>query len=290
MKLVYTGDAGRTFACETATPMEQGILLTEADGLYGYEATLFTSDQSDQDGSTLIGSKLSARRIGLTLKIMADVVETRRAVIMTLQPKTVGTLKLLREGYEERVIRCVVEKVAVNATDGSILNVYLMAPNPYWRKNAESRVFIATWEALFGYPLTIEQGVGFMFGQRTEERVINVQNPGTAETGMRVVFTARSEVVNPRISDALHGERYMQAGLTLHENDILTIQTGKGEKRATLYRADGNVESNAFEYLDTAALTFLQLAPGNNYLTYSAQSGEDALTVAVFFYPCYVEV
>ncbi len=290
MKLVYTSDAGRTFTCGTETPLAQKVALTEADGLYGYETTLYTSDQSGQDGSTLIGNKLSARRISLTLKVLADVVETRRALIMTLQPKTLGTLKLLRDGYDERVIRCIVEKVAVNATDGSILYVYLMAPNPYWRENAESRVYIATWEALFGYPLTIEQGVGFMFGQRTEERVINVQNPGTAETGMRVVFTARSEVVNPRISDALSGERYMQANLTLQANDILTIQTGKGEKKATLYRAEGNVESNAFEYLDTAALTFLQLSPGDNYLSYSAQSGEDALTVAVFFYPCYVEV
>ena len=265
------------------------ILLTEQDGLFGYENSVYVSDQSGQDGSTYVGSKLSARRIGLTLKLLSDVVNVRNQIIRTMNPKSLGTLRLIR-GSLTRDIRCVVEKVSVNTSDGSIVNLFFLCPNPYWREESESRVNIATWKPMFGYPLTVEQGVGFLFGQRTEERVINVQNLGTAPAGMRVVFTARSEVINPKIANAMNRAQSMLVKTTLHDGDILTLQTGVGEKKATVYRAVGGVESNAFSLLDIANITFLQLSPGDNYLAYSAESGESALTVAVFYYSCYLEV
>ena len=63
MKLVYTGDTGRAFTCGTETPLAQKVALTEADGLYGYETTLYTSDQSGQDGSTLIGVSMPTKNL-----------------------------------------------------------------------------------------------------------------------------------------------------------------------------------------------------------------------------------
>lgn len=289
MRIQYLGDKNAEFTCCNVAPPLPAILLTAADGIYGYENTLYTSDQSEQDGSTYVGNRVSARRIGLTLKLLIDVVNTRNTILRTLQPKSLGTLRLTR-GTLTRDIRGIVEKVEANNTDASILNLYFLCPNPYWREEQENQVYIATWQPLFGYPLTVEQGVGFMFGQRTEQRVINAPNHGTATTGMRIVFAARNDVVNPKISNAMDSTKYILTKVTLHEGDILTIQTGKGEKKATLYRAEGGEESNAFSLLDIANNTFLQLNPGDNYLSYSADSGEDALTVAVFYYSCYLEV
>lgn len=289
MKILYLGDNGAQFTCTNTSPPLPDILLTEQDGLFGYENSVYVSDQNGQDGSAYVGSKLSARRIGLTLKLLSDVVNVRNQIIRTMNPKSLGTLRLVR-GSLTRDIRCVVEKVSVNTSDGSIVNLFFLCPNPYWREESESRVNIATWQPLFGYPLSVEQGVGFLFGQRTEERVINVQNPGTAPAGMRVVFTARSEVVNPKIANAMNRTQFMLGKTTLHDGDILTLQTGVNEKKATIYRAVGGVESNAYGLLDIANITFLQLSPGDNYLAYSAESGESALTVAVFYYSCYLEV
>ncbi len=289
MLLQYLNDSGETLVFPSTTPPVPDILLTAADGLYGYENTVYTSTQSGQDGSRYEGGSLSPRRIGLTLKLYNDVVGVRKRILRMASPKTLGTLRLTR-GLTVRDIRCVVEKMDVNAQDGSVVNLYLLCPNPYWREEGESKVNIATWEPLFSYPLTIEQGVGFMFGQRTEKRVINVRNEGTAEAGMRIVFTASGDVINPRISDAMDRTQYMLANTTLHAGDILTMQTGKGEKKATIYRADGGIESNAYGLLDVAHITFLQLFPGDNYLSYSAEGGEDYLTVAVFYYSSYLEV
>ncbi|MDD3212075.1 MAG: phage tail family protein [Eubacteriales bacterium] len=289
MLLQYFNDSGEMLTFANATPPAPDILLTAADGLYGYENTVYTSTQNGQDGSRYEGSNLSPRRIGLTLKLYNDVVAVRKTIMRTASPKTLGTLRITR-GSVLRDIRCIVEKVDTNAQDGSIMNLYLLCPNPYWREESESRINIATWEPLFSYPLTIEQGVGFMFGQRTEKRVINVRNEGTAGAGMRIVFTASSDVENPRISNAMARTQYMLAKTMLHAGDILTMQTGKGEKKATIYRADGGIESNAYGLLDIANITFLQLAPGDNYLSYSADSGENYLTVAVFYYSSYLEV
>jgi hypothetical protein len=289
MKVQYIGDNGAAFECTNTAPHVPAILLTEADGLYGYENTVYTSDQSGQDGSKFNGSKLSVRRIGLTLKLYSSVVNTRNTILRTLNPKSLGTLRLIR-GSVTRDIRCVVEKVNVNTQDGSILILYFLCPNPYWREESESRVNIATWQPLFEYPLNIELGVGFLFGQRTEERVINVRNGGTAPAGMRIVFSARNDITNPKISNAMDRSQYILANTTLHNGDILTIQTGVGDKKATIYRADGGGESNAFSLLDIASITFLQLEPGDNYLSYSADEGEGFLTVAVFYYSSFLEV
>lgn len=289
MELTYIADSGASFSCSNISPPVPAILLKEADGLYGYENTPYTSEQGGQDGSKFVGSKLTPRSIGLTLKLLKNVVATRNTILRTINPKSLGTLRLIR-GALTRDIRCVVQKVDTNTQDGSIMNLYFLCPNPYWREEAESRVNIATWQPLFAYPLTIEQGIGFMFGERTEQRVINARNKGTATAGMRVLFEARSEVINPKITNAMDGTQYMLANVTLQAGDMLTIQTGSGEKKATLYRAEGGTESNAFSLLDIDNITFLELEPGDNYLSYSADSGEGALTVVVFYYSSYLEV
>lgn len=289
MQIRYIADSGAQICCAATSPPVPDILLCEADGIYGYENTAFVSDQSGQDGSIYVGSKLTARRIGLTVRLTRDVVDTRNRILRAVTPKALGTLRLIR-GARTRDIRCVVEKVSVNTQDGALMNLYFLCPNPYWREESESRVNIATWQPLFQYPLTVEAGVGFMFGQRTEERVINVRNAGTATAGMRVVFTARSEVTNPKISNAMDGTQYIQINATLQEGDILTVQTGVGEKKATLQRAAGGQTQNAFSLIDIANVTFLQLLPGDNYLSYSAESGESFLMVAVFYYSSYLEV
>lgn len=289
MIIRYIGDNGATVECTNVAPPVPPILLTEADGLYGYENTVYTSDQGGQDGSVFIGNRISARRIGLTLKLYGRVVETRNAILRSLSPRSLGTLRVIR-GDLVRDIRCVTEKVTTNTQDGSLMNLYFLCPNPYWREENESVVNIATWEPLLSYPLTIEQGVGFMFGQRTEERVINVRNAGSAVAGMRVVFSANGTVTNPKIINAMDSSQYMLANVTLYAGDLLTISTGVGEKKATLYRTNGGVESNAFSLLDIAHITFLQLSPGDNYLSYSAAGGEALLTVAVFYYSSYLEV
>ena len=90
--------------------------------------------------------------------------------------------------------------------------------------------------------------------------------------------------------ESMDSSQYMLANVTLYAGDLLTLQTGVGEKKATLYRANGGVESNAFSLLDIAHITFLQLSPGDNYLSYRAASGEALLTVAVFYYSSYLEV
>ena len=97
-------------------------------------------------------------------------------------------------------------------------------------------------------------------------------------------------MTNPKIINAMDSTQYMLANVTLYAGDLLTLQTGVGEKKATLYRANGGVESNAFSLLDIAHITFLQLSPGDNYLSYSAAGGEALLTVAVFYYSSYLEV
>ena len=289
MILRYISDQGETVDITNIAPPIPDILLTEADGLYGYDNVAIMTDLTGADGSAMNGTRVSPRSISLKLQLYRDVVETRKRILRIMTPKALGTLRLIRDAVT-RDIRCVVQKMAANAQNASELYVYLLCPNPYWREETESKVEISAWIPMFEYPLSIEQGVGFEFGKRSDGDIVNAYNPGSATVGARFIFIATGTVVNPRITNGLDAFKYIKANTTLYQGDILTVQTGVGAKKATIYRNTSGVESNAFSLLDNANITFLQLTPGDNYMLYGADSGTDKLHVIIFYYPQYLEV
>lgn len=285
MKLIYRGENGFS---ETFTTEGPPLLITAADGLYGYDNSVHTVTRHLQDGCNYISGQLSARRIGITVQIFGNVVSTRTRIMKALSPKTLGKFELIRGDYK-REIKCVIEKISVNTSDGSIINIMALCPNPFWREERESRVDIAAWTKKFKYPLTVEQDVGFIFGERTEMRVINVLNTGDVGVGMRVVFSAMAAVTNPAIVDAMDETKYLRMTCAMQPGDMITISTGMGEKRVALMRSATGKEENAFGMLVPTS-TFMQLGVGDNLLRYEADSGEDWLCTAVFFYPSYLGV
>ena len=74
----------------------------------------------------------------------------------------------------------------------------------------------------------------------------------------------------------------MQAG------EVIRISTLDNNK--TVRQIIGEDSINAFNFLDFANSTFLQLAVGINYLRYDADSGLDNLSVEFKFDPRYLEV
>ena len=116
---------------------------------------------------------------------------------------------------------------------------------------------------------------GRPFGVIERELTRTFTNAGDTSVGMLINMIALDSVVNPRISCST-GEQngwYMQLNLTLSANDILEINTVKGQKYITIngmptYKGEPII--NALEWYGTE---WLQLETGKNTFSVTTNNG-----------------
>ena len=291
MQLIYYNDRNEHLILTndgntTLTP----ILLTEVDGIHGLDSDVRMIRHYGQDGETIIDSTLERREITISGKIVRDVVETRKRMLEIMNPKLQGALTLQRGSF----VRFLAVKIDMaprfSVRDGSTFRVSFVAGNPYWMSTFETRQDIAVWEAMFEWPLDIPE-TGISFGERSEILISDINNPGEATVGMRVVFRAERNVQNPTLTNVRTGKR-MRVVINMAVGDELTITTGYGDKSVMLRRAGASEPVNAVNYLDIAdpEFEFLQMAPGSNLLRYDAGYGSDSMLVSIHFTPGFLGV
>lgn len=170
-------------------------------------------------------------------------------------------------------------------TSSTELNAYLAA-----QKEAGTPVQVAyqlaTPEVYATDPLKIG-GHGIIMGLRSPSTIATIINTGTLPCGFVITFQASGTVENPKIID-INTQEYIRLSHTMQAGEVIRISTLDNNK--TVRQIIGEDSINAFNFLDFANSTFLQLAVGINYLRYDADSGLDNLSVEFKFDPRYLEV
>ena len=124
-------------------------------------------------------------------------------------------------------------------------------------------------------------------GLRSPSAIATITNTGTLPCGFIITFQASGTVENPKIID-INTQEYIRLSHTMQAGEVIRISTLDNNK--TVRQIIGEDSINAFNFLDFANSTFLQLAVGINYLRYDADSGLDNLSVEFKFDPRYLEV
>lgn len=145
---------------------------------------------------------------------------------------------------------------------------------------------LATAEVYADDPLKIG-GHGIIMGLRSPSAIATITNTGTLPCGFIITFQASGTVENPKIID-INTQEYIRLSHTMQAGEVIRISTLDNNK--TVRQIIGEDSINAFNFLDFANSTFLQLAVGINYLRYDADSGLDNLSVEFKFDPRYLEV
>lgn len=145
---------------------------------------------------------------------------------------------------------------------------------------------LATAEVYADDPLKIG-GHGIIMGLRSPSAIATITNTGTLPCGFIITFQASGTVENPKIID-INTQEYIRLSHTMQAGEVIRISTLDNNK--TVRQIIGEDSINAFNFLDFANSTFLQLAVGINYLCYDADSGLDNLSVEFKFDPRYLEV
>lgn len=260
------------------------FLLANATGIYKADYNVTISENTMTDGGAFQGSVAKIRNIVLTLKDLKDHVYNRNLLEALFKPNEPGTL-LFVEDENERLINYYVESVDSSGGYGTrTYTVSLLCPDPFFYAKSDISVSLASWVGNFEFLHSfVEEGEEF--GYRSAQKSQNIINENASSgIGMTITLVADGEVINPSVIRIESGES-IQIGseampFTMELGDTLTITTSDNDKH--VYFTHGGVTTEINQYI-TEDSVFIQLQRGDNNIGYSAEGGEDALSVEISY-------
>jgi len=246
-------------------------------GLEPVGADIITSALGMVDGDKYNGSRVGARNIVLTVYIGGNVEQNRIRLYKFFAPKSNvklyyanGTREVYAEGYVE-TLEC--NQFALPCT----AQISIICPRPYLSAIESIVQDITNTIDLFEFPFAIEEE-GKEFSTLDGSGYVNMHNSGDVSTGAIFRIFAQSPVVGANIYNAITNEYFKITG-TIDAGDTVTINTNAGNKRLTITKSTGETV-NAL-HRRAAGSTWLQLAVGDNYIAYTADDGDAAMSVSV---------
>lgn len=260
------------------------FFLVSTTGLYQMKNNIHTSDNATTDGSSFGGESLEQKNIVITANIRRNYQENRDYLSRVFKNGTEGTLYHTENG-KTRKIKYRSEGVEVD--DEGIIRpavISLICTDPYFKDDEATHIEMANWEECFEFPCEIPED-GMEFGVRSKETIKVVDNNSTTSIGIQMTIIADDVVVNPLIMNTTTGET-LKLLCTMLPDDQIVITTEQGNIDVVLYRGGEKIDYNYT--VDEENEGYIQLEPGRNYISYTADAGDDYMNVNFDFENCYV--
>lgn len=252
-------------------------------GLQGVSASaqINTQTSGNKDGSTYISGNYTERTITVPFRIRigADAERAQYDLYHIFAPKTKGTLTMHARTCSSK-IDFIVEAVEIPPNQPPPMTGYLVlrCPEPFFRALTIRKEIIAGSISYFKFPFTFPSEP-FYISKRQDSVFKEIVNNGIADTELAITIMAKSRVVDPFLEDVNMGDK-MALSFTMEAGDIITITTGKDNKRIILTR--NGEEIDIFNY-KIFPFTFFQLASGVNLYKFGAASGQNSLEITAEF-------
>lgn len=262
------------------TGNEANWQVVSITGLNPPPAQINTTAIAGMDGAKFNSSKLETRNLVITLKLNGgqSTVETNRQQLYRFF-RTKDTCRFyFRNTNRDVFIDGLVETCEVDLFElGQAMQISIICPQPYFKAVDEIIEEMSSVVALFVFPFAIDEDDPIAFSELDVTRETDIFNDAEAETGAVFTATFAASVSSLKIVDTSTGETF-QVNYNFVENDILTINTNKGEKSVSLLRS--GVRYNLFGYMVRGSI-FFQLLPGDNYFRYEADGGTENINVFI---------
>ncbi|WP_079516513.1 phage distal tail protein [Rossellomorea marisflavi] len=275
-RVKYENERGQTIDFDSSPELKA---LT-FDGFGDVEADVQSHYSPYQDGSRFIDSVLKERPIAITFMVSGSdenaIAYHRRNLSRVINPKIPGLLTV-ETGGMIFVINVVPEHVPSYPSGGSNQGrryqkgvIDFIAHDPYWREPQEVSHALKAYEGLFSFPFNFP----IEFGREGDSTVL--ANDGTVDA--TIELNIQGPVVNPIITNETTGE-FIKLNRALAADEVLHVNTSPSNKRVEIYRG-GAVIEKAWGFLDPYS-SFFSLIPGDNLLSYKADSGADNAIAAI---------
>ena len=165
--------------------------------------------------------------------------------------------------------------------------MYLFCSDPLFTLiTPEEASDFVVYQKSFTFPWIWVQPEEIVFGLRHGLDNFALQNNGTISTGFRAYLYIGGNTTGLTITNHTTGEIFkLKSTVTLEEGDIIYIDTIEGSKTLKSGTSLDNLE-NAFSALDLSS-DFIQVIPGDNYISITATQGFDAISAQFYVEPLF---
>lgn len=263
----------------TLTQLESNFQVISITGLNPPNAQINRSTVVGVDGSKYNSSKLDERNIVITVKLTGDV-EANRLFLYRFCPTKAWCKFYYKNNSRDVYIEGYVETVECDLfTNDERMQISIICPDPYFKALEAIVDDISKSLAAFRFPFSINVDNPIPISTINLERITRVQNESETKTGLIITARFQFAVNKLEIKNTLTNENFI-LNYSFLENDVLTINTNKGNKSVILVR--NSVEYNLIPYMVKGS-KFFELDIGDNYFSYLADNGSSDENVTINF-------
>lgn len=292
--LIVTNPKGEELTLELSRPELSGLYIKSIDGLGPPSASINTQDIATIDGALYVGSRLETRNIVIELGMLdvPSVEENRLKTYKYFQTKRPVSIVVITDNRKVKIEGYVESNEPEIFSDMETTKISVICPDPYFYDIEPTTKNFSETDPLFEFEFSNEsltENLLIMSEIRVDTRSLIVY-PGDGDTGVKIQIKMLADVNTFVMYDVVSQKSMkftgskMPSGLgtTFKKNDIIEINTVKGNKYVSLVR--GGISSNIISALDRKAEWF-QLSPGDNIFAYAADDGtNDEKVVVTFIY------
>lgn len=262
------------------------FILTGAEELHGVDLSFAENESPYIDGSRVDNVRAMPRGILLTFALTGNVEESREYFKSFIKSKQTASLIETRDDGTEILINGIAKiPPYTHMARTTAIQLELYCGQPYWEDveyliETISEVVDLLYFPVGGIPfgkINNDTGevVGRPFGEISVSKEDTIHNDGDTAVGMTIEIVALSTINNPKIACST-GEQngwFMKVNVTMKPNDIIEINTTKGQKSITY---NGNSTINGvpvLSLLEFQGKDWLQLETGDNTFNVLSDDG-----------------
>lgn len=249
-----------------------GYLINKPSGIDTLSVSLSQAKGINQTGATIQSTNIQPRPVTITGRLVGDMQqENKEKLISVIRPDLGG--KLYADDFYLNVwptATPTIEARPINAR----FQFSLLAAYPYWCKDSSVAAALSGIQNLFKFPWNISKP--YRFGRLMETKFLNIYNSGQVPVPYKATFTAKGDVLNPKVTNAVTG-KYVLIEKSLVSGEQVVLEITHDRTYVT-----SNIDGDCRGALSLFSNMF-ELDVGDNVLKPEAESGLTDLEVNIDF-------
>lgn len=244
--------------------------VTKVEGLTPPATTINTAKAGIIDGTFFNSASVEERNIVISLTINGDI-EANRQKLYRIFPRKTACTVYFKNANRDVKIKGYVETIECDPfVMREKAQISIICPRPYFEDLATIYAELAATLAMFEFPFAIEEDNPIPFSEATDYPIAEIMNEGDAEAGCIISIEVNDTIQGIKIINT-STQQFFYLDSAFVDHDKITISTISGQMGVT--RERGGTKTNILNYVG-ANSTWLRLAPGVNYFTYTIDDGD----------------
>lgn len=264
----YVNDNGDSVVFDYAG----GYLINKPTGIDTLSVSLSQAKGINQTGATIQSTNIQPRPVTITGFFVGDMqTENKEKLISVIRPDLGG--KLYADDFYLNVWPTATPTIEAKPHSARF-QLSLLAAYPYWCKDDSVTTVLAGVQNLFKFPWNLSRS--YQFGQIMETKFMNVFNSGQVPVPFTATFTAKGDILSPKITNATSG-KFLLIKKALVSGERLEVKITHDRTHVT-----SNVDGDCRGALSLSSNLF-ELGVGDNVLKPEAESGLNNMQVDIDF-------